>query len=211
MNTSYESLIEKLLDLQTYKLSATHPDLLIDRDQAIAIVREHQTEGLNRSNSTGLESDGCSGYSATDEQGRPLTYWGGLAHVNQREIPVVDVMTLIRQAVEKGNDEYWRPSNEHDAALREWKLGGFKGKRPERKQENNGSIIDCISASVNQILSPYLRSPVPVSVSLKAFCELLHKQFQMGNWNIGGSEWEQNLFTKKVKAVLDAAGVKYVD
>lgn len=70
-----------------------------------------------------------------------------------------ELTKVIRRAVEEGNAEYWRPSNEHDAALREWKLGGFKGVEPARKQTNHGSVIDCISGSLKKILSPYLSAP----------------------------------------------------
>lgn len=80
------------------------------------------------------------------------------------EISVVGkAKKLIRHAVELGNKEYWRPSNEHDDALREWKLGGFKGERPSMQNHHGKSIIDCISDSVNQNLLPYLRASEPVS------------------------------------------------
>jgi hypothetical protein len=41
-----DTLVERLIKLQTYKLSPTHPEILVERDKAIAIVRQHQAEPM---------------------------------------------------------------------------------------------------------------------------------------------------------------------
>jgi hypothetical protein len=58
----------------------------------------------------------------------------------------------IRKAVEAGHAEYWRPMRETDDAVRAWKLAGSKGDRPETRGQSK-SIVDCISDSVNQMLT----------------------------------------------------------
>lgn len=67
-----------------------------------------------------------------------------------REALIKELYKKIRQSVECGNNEYWKPTHDHNENLRIWKLAGCIGDRPVKKVHGK-SVIDCIADSLTSL------------------------------------------------------------